>query len=58
MERGNRLYQAICREAGKKSLSDDEIHKIVLFLQRRLSQPGNTVDFSVGELIHINSNTR
>ena len=55
MARSQDLYQAICKSTGRKDLTDEEIHKIVLFLQRRLRQPGDAADLDLGELGHINA---
>ena len=38
MKRSQELYKQICDAAGQESLSDADINKIVLFLQRRLRQ--------------------
>jgi len=57
MERKQLLYQTFCQATGKEQLSDVEIHKIVLFLQSRLCQPGNAADFSLGQLVHVDPNT-
>lgn len=56
MTRSQDLYQAICDAAGKNALTDTDIHKIVLFLQRSLRQSGDTADFSIGQLVHIDPN--
>lgn len=56
MEQDQKLYRAICDAAGRKSLTDAEIHKIVLFFQRRLCQPGDAFDLSVREAVHVDSN--
>ena len=50
------LYHKICVETGKNSLSDEEIAKIALFLQRRLGQAGNADDLSIGQIVHVDSN--
>lgn len=55
MARSQDLYAAICAAAGKESLTDAEIHKIALFLQRRLRQSGDAVDLGVGELVHVDA---
>lgn len=57
MTRQDKLYREICEMTERESLSDVEIHKIALFLQRRLGQPGDTADLSVGELVHVNSDS-
>lgn len=54
MEPKQLLYQALCQATGKEQLSDAEIHKIALFLQGRLRQPGDAADLSLRELVHIN----
>ena len=56
MARSQDLYRAICDAAGKEQLSDGDIHKIVLFLQRGLCQPGDPVDLGIGEVGYIDSN--
>ena len=53
MEQDQKLYRAICDAAGRKSLTDAEIHKIVLFLKRRLCQPGDAFDLIIRETVHI-----
>lgn len=55
MTQREKLYQEICDTTDREFLSDAEIHKIVLFLQRRLGQPGDTAYLSVGELVHVDS---
>lgn len=50
-----KLYQAICQATGKESLTDAEIHKITLFLQGRLGQPGDPSDLGLGESFYVNS---
>lgn len=55
MTQRDRLYQEICDTTDREFLSDTEIHKIALFLQRCLGQPGDTADLSVGELVHVDS---
>lgn len=49
------LYRAICEATGREDLTDAEVHKIVLFLQSRLRQPGDAADLSVGELVHLDT---
>ena len=55
MARSQDLYKAICSAVGKESLTDAEIHKIVLFLQRRLRQSGDAVDLGVGEFVYVDA---
>lgn len=50
-----KLYEQICTLMGKESLSDDEIHKIALFLQRRLGQAGDTADLGIRQLVNVDS---
>lgn len=51
------LYRAICAAVGKESLTDAEIHKIVLLLQSRLRQSGDAVDLGFGELVHVDADS-
>lgn len=53
MDNKKKLYVQVCAAAGRESLSDAEIHKILLFLQRRLRQPGDAADLGVGQLVHV-----
>lgn len=55
MARSHDLYRAICEATGREELTDAEVHKIVLFLQRRLCQPGDAADLSVSELAHLDT---
>ena len=57
MENFQKLYQKICAETERESLSDAEIHKIVLFLQSRLRQPGDAADLSIGQVVHVDPDT-
>lgn len=57
MARSQDLYRAICDAAGKERLSDGDIHKIVLFLQRGLRQSGDAADLHVGEVVHVDPET-
>ena len=58
MENAQKLYLLICKDLGKESLTDEEIHGIVLSLQRRLGQAGDTVEFRVREFINVDANFR
>lgn len=55
MARSHDLYRAICEATGREELTDAEVHKIVLFLQSRLRQPGDAADLSVSELVHFDA---
>ena len=55
MARSQDLYAAVCAAVGKESLTEAEIHKIVLFLQRRLRQPGDAVDLGISEVVHVDA---
>ena len=50
-----KLYDMICAESGRNSLSDEEIRTIALFLQRRLGQAGDAVHLSLGQFVHVDS---
>ena len=56
MDKYQKLYDMICAESGRNSLSDEEIRAIVLFLQRRLGQAGDAVHLSLGQFVHVDSN--
>lgn len=53
MARSQDLYRAVCGTSGREALTDAEIHKIVLFLQRSFRQPRDAVDLEVGQIVHI-----
>ena len=53
MDKRQKLYKMICAESGREKLSDEEIHKITLFLQRRLGQAGNAADLCLSQLVHV-----
>ena len=56
MDKYQQLYGRICAETGRDGLSDEEIAKIALFLQRRLGQPGDAVDLCLGQIVHVDAN--
>lgn len=56
MDKQQQLYRQICVETGKEKLSDEEIYKVTLFLQRSLGQPGDPVDLNLSQFVHINPN--
>ena len=53
VDKYQQFYRCICAEIGREALSDEEIAKIALFLQRRLGQPGDAADLSLGQLVHV-----
>ena len=57
MDKQQQLYRQICVEIGKEKLSDEEIYKITLFLQRNLGQPGDPVDLGLSQFVHVNPNS-
>lgn len=56
MARGQALYEAICAAVGREDLTDAELHKIVLFLQRRFRQSGDAADIGIGQAVHVDAN--
>lgn len=57
MARSQELYQAICAAAERNELTDADIHRIVLFLQRRLRQPGDAVDLGIRQTVHVDADS-
>lgn len=55
MKRSQELYQQICDATEQESLSDADINKIVLFLQRRLRQSSDAADLGIRQLVHIDA---
>ena len=53
MDKRQQLYRQICVEIGKEELSDEEIHKITLFLQHHLGQLGDADNVRLGQLVHV-----
>ena len=56
MTRSQELYQQICAAVGQESLSDADIEKIVLFLQRRLRQSSDAADLGIRQPVHFDAN--
>ena len=55
MKRSQELYQQICDATEQESLSDADINKIVLFLQRRLRQSGDAADLGIRQLVYLDA---
>lgn len=56
MKRSQELYQQICAAAEREALTDADIDKIVLFLQRRLRQSGDAADLGIRQLVYLDAN--
>lgn len=54
----NNLYIAVCKACEKEELTDDEIKVITSFIQRNLSESGNSGNIGLGESADINPDLR
>jgi len=55
MKRSQELYQQICAATQREALTDADIDKIVLFLQRRLRQSGDAADLGIRQLVNFDA---
>lgn len=55
MKRSQELYQQICAATQREALTDADIDKIVLFLQRRLRQSGDAADLGIRQLVYLDA---
>lgn len=53
--REEKLYQAICKEIGVDSLSDEEVDRLISRLKECLGELGNSEDLSLGQMLNVDA---